>query len=299
MTSFSQSDHLNSYQEFVSYMDIQIEHFKQENLYHDGDSKYENNSISFQNSLSKELNVISISSNEKENVFSDLDCSTINIVESNDSEQLSIIEIPKDNKPLKEEDDHYSEKEILYLEEKKSLLPIACFHPKRIIEKRIKTKFKKILIIISSLSQKRKMLKKKYVSKFIYKKRLLNVNSTKLILFYLSKIEKIFDFIKKLKKNTEKNVQYGNIKKDLKMIRSIIRKRLKIINNYLKRYKKIKSEIPDGLDENIYGNRANYKELNKRKNTTSKIIKLRTRKKFYVYKIFKKNFISNFIYHII
>jgi len=83
------------------------------------------------------------------------------------------------------------------------------------------------------------------------------------------------------------------------MIKSIIRKRLKIINNYLKRCKKIKSEIPDGLDENIYGNRANYKELNKRKNTTSKIIKLRTRKKFYVYKIFKKNFISNFIYHII
>ena len=297
MTSFSQSDHLNSYQEFVSYMDIQIEHFKQENLYHDGDSKYENNSISFQNSLSKELNVISNSLNEKENVFSDLDCSTIKIEESTDSEQLSIIEIPKNNETLKSEEDHYSEKEILYLEEKKSLLPIACFHPKRIIEKRIKTKFKKILIIISSLSQKRKMLKKKYVSKFIYKNLLLNVNSIKLVLFYLSKIEKIFDFMKKLKKNTEKKVRYGNIKKDLKVIKSIIRKRLKIINNYLKRSKKIKSKIPDGLVESIYGNRANYKELIKRKNTTSNIIKLRARKKFY--KIFIKNFISNFIYHII
>jgi len=213
MTSFSQSDHLNSYQEFVSYFEIQIDYLKQENLYHDGDSKYENNSISFQNSLSKELNVISISSNEKENVFSDLDCSTINIVESNDSEQLSIIEIPKDNKPLKEEDDHYSEKEILYLEEKKSLLPIACFHPKRIIEKKIKTKFKKIPIIIRSLSQKRTMLRKKYVSKFIYKKCLLNVNSTKLVLFYLSKIEKIFDFIKKLKKIQKKRFGMEILKK--------------------------------------------------------------------------------------
>ena len=131
MTSFSQNDHLNSYQEFVSYFDIQIDYLKQENLYHDGDSKHENNSTSFQNSFSIELNVISISLNEEECFFSDLDCSTIKNEDSKDSEELSIIEIPKGKEPLKSEDAHYPEREILYLEEKKSLPPIIGIHPKK------------------------------------------------------------------------------------------------------------------------------------------------------------------------
>ena len=129
MTSFSQNDHLNSYQEFVSFFEIQIDYFKQENLYHDGDSKYENNSISFQNSFSIELNVINISLNEKDNFFSDLDCSIIKHEDSKDSEQLSIFEIPKGDESLKSED-AYPKKEILYLEEKKSLPLIVSLNPK-------------------------------------------------------------------------------------------------------------------------------------------------------------------------
>ena len=285
MTSFSQNDHLNSYQEFVSYFEIQIDYLKQENLYHDGDSKYENNSISFQNSFSIELNVINISLNEKDNLFSDLDCSTINHEDPKDSEQLSIIEIPKGKEPLKSEDAYYPEKEILYLEEKKSLPPIVGFHPKKIINKGVKSKNKKNTYIMNSLSHKRKLFKKNYFRKFKNKNHFLNVNSIKLVLFFLPKIKKIFDFIKKSNKNTKNKVGYENIKKKMKIIKLIVKKRF----NYLKIYKKFELEIPDDFNEIFYGNNDNCKELIKRKNITFKMIKLRMRKNFYVYKILKIN----------
>jgi hypothetical protein len=299
MTSFSQNDHLKSYQEFVSYFEIQIDYLKQENLYHDGDSKYENNSISFQNSFSIELNVISFSLNEKDNFFSDLDCSIIKHEDSKDSEQSSIIEIPKDNDPLNSEDAYYPEKELIYLEEKKSFPPIESFRPKKIIEKNVRLQIKKNPLIVRSLNHKRNLFKKKYFQKFKYKNRLLNVNSIKLDLFNLQKIKKIFDFIKKSKKNTENKVRYEKIKKNLKIIKSIIRKRFNIINNYLNIYKKMKLEIPDDFYEIFYGNKDKLKELNKRKSIAVKMIKLRTRKKFYVYRIFKSKLIPNILYHII
>ena len=294
MTSFSQNDHLNSYQEFVSYFEIQIDYLKQENLYHDGDSKDENNSISFQSSFSIELNVISINFNEKDNIFSDLDCSIIKNEDSKDSEQLSIIEIPKDNQPLNSEDAYYQEKEIIYLEEKKPLTSIVNFHPKKIKNKNPKIKYKKNPLIFRALNHKRYLFKNKYFPKFKEKNRLLNVNSIRLVLFYLQKIQEIFDFVKHSKRNTESKVRYENIKKNVKIIKSIIRKRFNIINNYLKLNKKLKLEIPDDFYESFYGNKDNLKELIKRKSIAVKMIKLRTRKKFHVYNIIKNKLIPNF-----
>ena len=299
MTSFSQNDHLKSYQEFVSYFEIQIDYLKQENLYHDGDSNYENNSISFQNSFSIELNSISISFNEKDNIFSDLDCSIIKHEDSKDSEQSSIIEIPKDNEPLNSEDAYYPEKELIYLEEKKSFPPIESFRPKKIIEKNVRLQIKKNPLIVRALNRKKNLFKNKNFLKFKYKNHLLNVNSIKLDLFNLQKIKKIFDFIKKSKKNTENKVWYEKIKKNLKIIKSIMRKRFNLINNYLKINKKLKLEIPDDFYESFYGNKDKLKELNKRKSIAVKMIKLRTRKKFYVYRIFKSKLIPNILYHII
>ena len=299
MTSFSQNDHLKSYQEFVSYFEIQIDYLKQENLYHDGDSKDENNSISLQSSFSIELNVLSISFNEKENIFSDLDCSIIKHEDSKDSEQLSIIEIPKDNQPLNSEDAYFQEKEIIYLEEKKPLPSIVRFHPKRIKRKNPKIKYKKNPLILRALNHKRYLFKNKYFLKFKYRNRLLNINSIRLALFYLQKNKEIFDFIKKSKKNIKNKVTYENIKKNLKIIKSIIRKRFNLINNYLKINKKLKLEIPDDFYESFYGKKDNSKELIKRKSIAVKMIKLRTRKKFYVYNIFKNKLISNFICHFI
>ena len=294
MTSFSQNDHLNSYQEFVSFFEIQIDYFKQENLYHDGDSKYENNSISFQNSFSIELNVINISLNEKDNFFSDLDCSIIKHEDSKDSEQLSIIEIPKGDESLKSED-AYPEKEILYLEEKKSLPLIVSLNPKKLKVKNVRIKIKKNPLIVRALNRKKNLFKNKNFLKFKYKNHLLNANSIKLNLLYLQKIKKVFDFTKKSKNNTENKVRFENIKKNLKIIKSIIRKRFNIINNYLK----MKLEINDNFFESFFGNKDILKELIKRKSTAVKIIKQRTRKKFYVYIIFKNNLIPIFIFHII
>jgi hypothetical protein len=294
MTSFSQNDHLNSYQEFVSFFEIQIDYFKQENLYHDGDSKYENNSISFQNSFSIELNVINISLNEKDNFFSDLDCSIIKHEDSKDSEQLSIIEIPKGDESLKSED-AYPEKEILYLEEKKSLPLIVSLNPKKLKVKNVRIKIKKNPLIVRALNCKKNLFKNKNFLKFKYKNHLLNANSIKLNLLYLQKIKKVFDFTKKSKNNTENKVRFENIKKNLKIIKSIIRKRFNIINKYLK----MKLEINDNFYESFFGNKDILKELIKRKSIAVKIIKQRTRKKFYVYIIFKNNLIPIFIFHII
>lgn len=292
MTSFSQNDHLNSYQKFVSYFEIEIDCLKQDNLYHDGDSKYENNSFSFQNSFRIELNAINISLNEKENLISDLDCSTIKNEDSKDSEQLSIIEILKDKEPLKSEDDHYPERKILYLEEKKSFPQIIGFHPKKIINKSVRTKNKKNTFIRNSLSHKRKLFEKKSLPKFKYKKRLLNAHSIKLVLIYLPKIKKIFDFFKNSNKN---NVPNENIIKQLIIIKSIIRKRF----NYLKINRKFKLNAPDDFYESLYGNNDYFKELIKRKNISFKMTKLRKRKKLYVYKYFKNNLIPNSLYQII
>lgn len=281
MTSFSQNDHLKSYQDYISYFEIEIDYLKQENLYHDGDSKYENNFISLRNSFSIELNVINIGINEKENAFSDIDFSTIKHEESKDSEELSMIEIQKENESLKLEDDNYPEKEILYLKGKKSVY----LHPKNIVDKRIRIKNKKNQLVKRPLSYKRKMHKKNYNPKFKYKNCLLNTNSIKLILFFHQKNKTIFDCIK----NSKKNRNESN-KKKLGIIKSIIRQRFNIKNHYLKRRKKFRIEISDISDENykrIYRNVSIFKVLFKRKSCKSKYIILRNQKNFMNLKFLK------------
>ena len=150
-----------------------------------------------------------------------------------------------------------------------------------------------------ALNHKRYLFKNKYFLKFKYRNCLLNDNSIRLALFFLRKNKEIFDFIKKSKKKTKNKVAYENIKNNLKSIKSIIRKRFNLINNYLKINKKLKLEIPDDFYESFYGNKDNFKELIKRKSIAVKMIKLRTRKKFYVYRIFKSKLIPNILYHII
>ena len=138
---------------------------------------------------------------------------------------------------------------------------------------------------MSTLSHKRKLFKEKSLPKFKYKNRLLNVYSIKFVLLFLPKIIKIFDFIKKSNKNRKNKVRYENIKKQLKIIKSIIGKRF----NYLKINKMFKLEILDDFYESLYGNNECFKKIFNRKNIIFKMIKLRKRKKFYVYKILKIN----------